>query len=74
MGHREQRPEIIALWLQDINVWIGFSPEPAKLLTKEQGLDSPERLRALTNNNVHDIYNVMRKLGDNTGQQLYVIA
>ena len=41
--HREQGPEITALWMQDMYIRLGFSPNAAKLLAKEKGLDSPER-------------------------------
>ena len=34
----------MALWQQDIYIWLGFSPEAAKFLVREQGLDSPESL------------------------------
>ena len=44
-------------------VELGFSPKAAKLLVRKQGLDSPERLRVLTNKNVDDIFNVMMKPG-----------
>ena len=51
------------------------------MLVREQGLDSPERLRALTDKNVNDICNVVRKPGSknadgtpNRGQQVSVIA
>ena len=56
--HREQGPEIITLRLQDMYIHLGFSPKAAKLLITEQGFDSPERLRALINNNFDVIYNV----------------
>ena len=39
------------------------STEAARLLIKEQGLDSPERLRAFTDKNVDDMCNVVRKPG-----------
>ena len=71
----------MALLLHDIYLWDRFSPETAKLLIREQGLDRPERLRILTDKNVDDICNVMRKQGDknanrmpNRGQQVSVIA
>ena len=51
------------------------------MLVKEQGLDSPYRLRVLTDKNVDDIYNVMSKPGGknadgmpNIGQQVLLIA
>ena len=79
--HRAQGPEILALKLQDMYIWLGFSPEAVKLLIREIGLDSPERPRALTNKNVNDICNVMRKLGGknadgmpNRGQQVSLIV
>ena len=37
--HRNQGPEIIALQLQDMYLQFGFSPEAARLLIREQGLD-----------------------------------
>ena len=42
---------------------LGFSPKIAKLLIREQGLDSPDRLRVLTDKNVDDTNNVMREPG-----------
>ena len=60
--HQLQGPENMALWLHDMYLWLGFSPEAVKLLVREQGLDSPERLRDLTNKNADDISNVVRKL------------
>ena len=72
--HRAQGPEIMALKLQDMYTLLGYSPEAAKL-------DSPDRLRVLTDKNVDDICNVVRKPGgknaDGTpdrGQQVSVIA
>ena len=60
---------------------LGFSPKAAKLHIREQGLDSPDRLRVLTDKNVDDICNVMRKSGGKNadgmpdrGQQVLVIA
>ena len=51
------------------------------MLIKEQGLDSPKRLQVLTDKNVDNICNVMRKPCDknangmpNRGQQVSVIA
>ena len=60
-------------------IQLGFSPEAAKLLIREQGLESSERLRVLTDKNVDDICNVVRKpCGKNAnrdrGQQVSVIA
>ena len=79
--HKAQRPEIMALWLQDMYVWHGFSPKAAKLLVREQGLYSSERIRVLANKNVDDTCNVVRKTGGknadgmpNRGQQISVIA
>ena len=61
-------------------ILLGFSPEAAKLLVREQGLDNSDRLRVLTDKNVDDICNVVRKSGskntDGTpdrGQQVSVI-
>ena len=71
----------MALWLQDMYIHLGFSSEAAKLLVKEQGLDSTERLRVLIDKNVDDICNVIRKPGGknvngtpNRGHQVSVIA
>ena len=67
--------------LQDMYIQLGFSPKAAKLLIREQGLDNPDRLRVLTDKNVDDICNVMRKPGSknadgtpNRVQQVSVIA
>ena len=68
--HWEQLPEIMVLWLQVTYLWFGFSPEVAKLLIREQGLESSERLRALTNKNFDDIYNVTRKQGGKHARQM----
>ena len=71
----------MASWLQHMYLQLEFSSEVARLLVREQGLDSPERLRVLTDNNLDDICNVMRKPGSksadgmpNSGQQVSVIA
>ena len=53
----------MALKLQDMYIQLGFSPNAAKLFVREQGLDSPKRLQVLTDKNVDDICNVMRKPG-----------
>ena len=52
-----------------------------KLLIREQGLDSPDRLRVLIDKNVDDICNVVRKAGGKNangtpdrGQQVLMIA
>ena len=44
-------------------MWLRFSSEAARLLVREHGLNSPDRLRVLTDNNVNDICNVVRKSG-----------
>ena len=71
----------MASWLQDIYLQFRFSLEAARLLVREQGLDSPERLRVLTDKNVDVMCNVMRKPGGNNAngtpnrvQQVSVIA
>ena len=71
----------MASWLQDMYIWLGFSPKEAKLLVREQRLDSPERLRIVTDKNVDDICNVMRKPSSKNangmpdrGQQVSVIG
>ena len=60
---------------------LGYSPKADKLLFTEQGLDSPEKLRVLTNKNVNDICHIVRKPGTknangmpNRGQQISVKA
>ena len=70
----------MALKLQDMYPRFGFSPKTTKLLVRDQGLDSPDRLRVLTDKNVNDICNVMRKPGSKNangmpdrGQQVSVI-
>ena len=52
--NKMQEPEIMVLWLQDMFIQLGFSPKAAKLLVREQWLDSPDRIRVLTNKNVDD--------------------
>ena len=78
---REQGPEIIALLLQYIYIQLGFSPKAAKLLIREQGVESPDMLRVLADKNVDDICNVMSKPGGKNahvmpykGQQVSVIV
>ena len=79
--HQTQGLEVMLLWLQDRFFWLGFSPEAAKLLVREQGLDRPERLGAFMDKNVNEICNVMKKPGGknveglpNRGQKVSVIA
>ena len=79
--HLEWGPEIMALWLHDMYLCLGLSPKATILLIREQGLDSPEKLRVLTDKNVDDNCNVMRKPGSknyngmpNRGQQFSVIV
>ena len=79
--HRAKGPEIMALWLQDMYIWLEFNPEATKLLIREQGLDSSERPRVLMDKNIDDICNVVRKSGGKnasrmpkSGQQVSVIA
>ena len=62
-------------------VWLGFSPKAANLLVSENGLGSPESLRVLTDKNVDEICNVVRKSGSKNSkgmpdsrQQVSVIA
>ena len=71
----------MVLKLQNMYVWLGFSPKAAKFLIRVQGLDNPDRLRILTDKNVDDICNVMMKPGGknanetrNRGQQVSLIA
>ena len=79
--HWVQGPHIMTSKLQDMYTQLGFSPKAAKLLIREQGLDSPDRLRVLTDKNVDDICNVVRKPSGknadgmpNRGQQVMVIT
>ena len=79
--HQEQGPEIMTLWLQDMYIWLEFSPKAAKLLIKKQGLDSHERLRVLIDKKVNYICNLVRNPGGknadrmpNREQQVSVIA
>ena len=67
--------------LQDIYIWLGFSPKAAKLLVSKQGLDRHDRPRVLTDKSFDDICNVVRKPGGknadgtpNRGQQVSMIA
>ena len=62
-------------------IQLGFSPKAARLLNREKGLDSLERLQVLTDKSVDNICNVVRKPGgmnDNgkheREQQVSVIA
>ena len=53
----------MALWLKDMHLWLGFSPQAVILLIREQRQDSPDRLRVFMDKNVNDICNVVRKPG-----------
>ena len=60
---------------------LGFSPEAAKLFIREHGLDIPDRLSILTDENFNDICNIVMKTGGKNangtpdrGQQMSVIA
>ena len=71
----------MASWLQDIYFWLRFSSEAASLLVREHRLESPESLKVLTDENVDDICNVMRRPGGKNaddmhdrGQQISVIV
>ena len=74
----------LRLWPHGFRIYsfnLGLSLNAAKLLIREQGLDSSEQLRVLINKNVDDICNVVRKPGNknadgtpNRGQQVAVIA
>ena len=79
--HQAKRPEIMTLWLHDMYMQLGFSPKAARLLVREQEIDSPDKLRVLTEKDADDICNVIRKPGGknadrlpNRGQQVSVIA
>ena len=61
--HQERGPKIMALWLQDMYILLGFSHKAAKLLIREQGVDRTERPRVLTNKNIDDICKFMRMPG-----------
>ena len=41
--HKAQGPQIMALQLQDMYWWLGFSPKAVKFLVREQVLDSPAK-------------------------------
>ena len=51
----------MASWLQKMYLQLRFSSEAARLLIREQGLDSLERLRVITDKNDDNICNVMMK-------------
>ena len=59
----------MASWLKDMYIWLGFSPEAAKWLIREQELGSSERLRVLTDKNVDGICNVIRKPGSKNADE-----
>ena len=67
--------------LQDMYIWLEFSHKAAKLLVREQGLDNLDTMRFLTDKNLDDICNVVRKPGSKNAngmpdreQQVSVIA
>ena len=47
-----------------------FGPQAARVLVREQGLDSPQRLRVITDKNVDDICNIMRKSGGKNANRM----
>ena len=62
-------------------MWLVFSSEADRLIVRDQGLDSPERLRVLTDKNVNETCNIARKPcsknaneSPDRGQQVSVIA
>ena len=61
--HIAQGAEILVSNLHDKYIQLGYSLIAAKSFVREQGLDRPDKLRVLTDKNVDDIYNVMRKPG-----------
>ena len=70
-----QGPEIMVSWLQDMYLWLGFSPK------WEQSLAISDRLHVLIDKNVNGIFNVVKKPGSKNanrmldrGQQVSVIA
>ena len=63
--HWAQGPEI-----QEMYLWLGLSPEAARLLVREQELYSPKKLRVLTDKNVDDICNVVKKPGCNNSDEM----
>ena len=71
----------MALCFQDMYILHGFSPKEAKILIREQGLDDLQRLRVLSDKNVNDTCNLMRKPDGNNadgtpdrGQQVSAIV
>ena len=61
--YQAQGPEIMALRLQDMYMELRFSHDAARLLVREQRLYSPEWHKILTDKNVDDLCNVVRKSG-----------
>ena len=71
----------MGLWILDVYLQLGFSSEADRLLIRKQGLDSPDRLRVITEKSVDDICSIIRKQGGknangtpNRGQQVLVTA
>ena len=61
----------MALSLKEKYLWLTLSPEAAKLIIREQGLHSPERLRVITDKNVDNICNIMRKPGSKNADGMH---
>ena len=53
----------MALWLQDMYLWLGFNPKAAQWLIREHGQDSPDSLQVLINKSVDNNCNIVRKPG-----------
>ena len=47
-----------------------FSFKAARLIIKTQGLDSPKRLRVLTDMNIYDICNITKKPGGKNSNEM----
>ena len=60
----------MALWLQDMCLWHGFSPKASRLLIREHGLDSLDKLRVLMDKIVDGICNVVKKSGNKNAERM----
>ena len=67
--HWQWGPEIMVLWLQDMYIWLGFSPKGTRLLVTEQG-NNPKRLWVLIDKNNDDICNFVRKPGGKNANKM----
>ena len=59
--YKKHGSDIMTCKLKAMHVRLGFIHDAARVLVHKQGLDSPDRLRVLSNVSVDDICSIIRK-------------